>query len=349
VRRLRVTFATLSVLCLGAAPSLPKGPAPTAALGLAVNLPSDASTPVQNRALREVRATGVNFFVLSLFWETAEPTPGRYRVGELTRTARLLRQSGALLHLDLPLVEDRFRKVPADLAAIAFDDPKLSLRLGRLLNALAPALLDFATVSLGSGADAYFAHKPSELAAYRRLFDGAIQFLGKNAPHLRVGVTTYAPNESPAAEVAAALHERSHVLFYVYAPFEKAGSFVHRPPDAIEEDWKKLFESGGDRPIAFPEVSYSSAGENGSSLARQADFVRRFRRLVAATDRRRLLFARYVPWRDPPQAATAPEGAPSPAEGAWRAFDGNRGLQTAAGRAKPAWHEWVRARSRITQ
>lgn len=313
-----------------------------------MNLPSDASTPEQNRALRDVRATGVNFFVLSHSWAAAEPAPGRYRISELTRTARLLRQSGALLHLDLPLVEDRLREVPADLAAVAFDDPKLSLRLGRLLNALAPALLDFATVSLGSGADAYFAHKPSEFAAFRRLFDGAVQFLGKNAPHLRVGVTTYAPNESPAAEVAAALHERSHVLFYVYAPFEKAGSFVHRLPGVIEEDWRKLFESAGDRPIAFPEVSYSSAGENGSSLAKQADFVRRFRRLVAATDRRRLLFARYVPWRDPAQAATAPEGAPSPAESAWRAFEWNRGLQTAAGRAKPAWREWVRAQSRIT-
>src|SRR5262249_15194089 len=170
-------------------------------------------------------------------------------------------------------------------------------RLGRLLEALRPALLDCATLSLGTGADAYFADKPEELTAYRRLFDGAVEYLSRLVPGLHVGVATSAPTESVAPAVAAALHQRSPVLFFAYAPFADGRPFVHRPPSDLDSDWKALLERAGTRPIAFVEVSYSSAPENGSSPEQQAEFVRRMRRFLASADGARLLFARYAVWR----------------------------------------------------
>ena len=68
---------------------------------------------------RCVRRTGASFFVLELSWSAAEPAPRKYNLAEITRTARLLRQSGATLHLDLPLVTETARDVPADLSQIA--------------------------------------------------------------------------------------------------------------------------------------------------------------------------------------------------------------------------------------
>jgi hypothetical protein len=266
-----------------------------------------------------------------------------YRLEEVTRTARLLRQSGAVLHLDLPLVAGRTRDVARDLAGAAFDDPKLSLRLGRLLDALRPVLLDCATLSLGYEADAYFADKPEELKAYRRLFDGAVEYLSRIVPTLKVGVTTAAPTESVAPTVAASLHQRSPVLFYIYAPFQPRQPFVHRPPQELDADWRELLERSGGRPIAFPEVSYSSSDANGSSLEQQAEFVRRLRRFVASADGGRLLFARYAVWRDPPAGP-----ASAPANEALRrreSFFAHRGLQTSQGRPKPAWRAWARAGS----
>ena len=290
-----------------------------------------------------MRRAGASFFALELSWSAAEPAPRQYRVGEITRTARLLRQSGAVLHLDLPLVTETAKDVPADLQGVSFDDPKLSLRLGHLLDALLPALLDFQTLSLGEGADAYFAEKPDALRAYRRLFDGAVQFLGKKAPHLLVGVTTAAPTDSVAPEVAAALHQRSPLLLYAYSPFVRASPFQQREPTAVEKDWRQLLQAAGGRPIAFPVVSYSSSPENGSSPARQAEFIRRFRRVLSAADGRALLFARYVALRDPPPQAPA-DGSPADAAGGRRlAFLAHRGLQEADGRPKPAWEEWLRA------
>jgi hypothetical protein len=315
---------------------------PHSLLGLAMEFEKPPPAEVERRALAEIRGTGVTLFALSVSWSEAEPAPGKYSVAGVTRAARILRQSGATVHLDLPLVVGRIRDVPKDLAAFGFDDSRLSLRLGRLLDALAPALADTATISLGYEADAYFADKPEELKAYRRLFEGAVEFLRKVAPHLRVGVTTAAPSESQAPEVAAQLHQESPVLFYLYSPFLREKPFVHRAPGALETDWKRLLDAAGGRPIAFPEVSFSSAAENGSSPAKQAEFVRRLRRFLDSQDGRRLLFARYVGWRDPPPGTyrVAPGG--SDIAGRKAVFLGNRGLKGWNGEAKPAWQEWAK-------
>ncbi|HSS44503.1 MAG TPA: hypothetical protein VLO07_04095, partial [Thermoanaerobaculia bacterium] len=300
MRRARLCSSFLllgSVLSATAGPYRPVSPP---GLGLAVEFPASASPAAQRQLLQEIRHTGVSVFALTVSWSQAEPAPGQYRLGEVARAARLLRQSGATLHLDLPLVAGRSKDVPPDLTSVAFDDSKLSLRLGRLLDALRPALLDFSTLSLGYEADAYFADKPEQLRAYRRLFDGAVQFLRKQVPHLKVGVTTAAPTETEAPAVAAALHERSPVLFYIYAPFARESPFLHRPPDVLERDWKRLLDRAAPRPVAFAEVSYSSAAENGSSPEKQAEFVRRLRRFVAGSAGSSLLFVRYATWRDPP-------------------------------------------------
>jgi hypothetical protein len=336
-----LALLALAAAAAAASPERPRAFRP-AGLGLAVELGRNPVGDEQRRLMAELRATGVSVFALSLAWPAGEPSQGQYRIDEVTRAARLLRQSGATVHLDLPLVVGRQREVPADLASVAFDDPTLSLRLGRLLDALEPALLDCSTLSLGYEAEVYFSDKPEELKAYRRLFDGAVAFLKKKAPDLLVGVTTVAPTESPAPVVAAMLHQHSPVLFYLYAPFDRDRLFFHRPPGAVDRDWKVLLEEARERPIAFPEVSYSSSAENGSSPEKQAEFVRRFRRLVASTDGRRLLFARYVTRRDPPAAPS--EAAPSTPARRRAAFFANRGLETSAGKPKPAWTEWVKTR-----
>ena len=312
------------------------------ALGVGLNLPN-ASEAARQAALDAVRRTGASFFALELSWSAAEPRPHEYRLDGITRSARVLRQSGATLHLTLPLVTESARDVPADLAETAFDDPKLSLRLGRLLDALAPLLLDVQTLSLGDAADTYFADKPEELRAFRRLFEGAVQFLQKKDPRLLVGVTTSAPTESLAPQVAAALHQKSPVLFYTYCPLVAGAPFTQRPPDALEKDWAALLKAAAGRPIAFPGVSYSSSPEVGSSPQKQAEFVRRFRRFLAKADGRALLFARYLWLRDPgPEALPEVEPGASVPQRRRRALLGHCGLQDADGGPKPAWREWLR-------
>lgn len=317
----------------GAAPDRP-------ALGLAVNLPAGVTDAGRQKALEAVRATGVSAFALELSWPAAEPRPRRYAVADVVRAARLLRQSGATVHLDLPLVDGRGRRVPADLAERAFDDPALAARLGQLLQALGPGLLDVSTLSLGNEADAYFAARPAELAAYLRLFAGAVRFLATAAPRLLVGVATAAPMDSLAPGVAARLHEKSPAVFFVYAPFVAGSPFAHRPPATLERDWKAMIAAAAGRPLAVTEVSYSSSPENGSTPERQAEFVRRMRKFLAAADPTRLRFARYVPWRDPTPAGAA--AITDPIERRRAAFFANRGLQKSDGTPKPAWREWAR-------
>lgn len=341
---MRRSIAVLSVLAFAAAgkPERSAAPAATPAFGVGLNLPTASATSRQ-AALDAVRRTGASFFALEVSWSAAEPRPHEYRLDGITRSGRLLRQSGATLHLILPLVTESARDVPADLTETAFDDPKLSLRLGRLLDALTPLLLDVQTLSLGDSADTYFADKPEELRAFRRLFEGAVQFLRKKAPQLLVGVTTSAPTESLAPQVAAALHQKSPVLFYSYCPLVAGAPFKQRAPDALEKDWAALLKASGGRPIAFPGVSYSSSAEVGSSPERQAEFIRRFRRFLARADGRALLFARYLWLRDPaPESLPEVEPGASVPERRRRALLGHSGLQDADGHPKPAWREWLR-------
>jgi hypothetical protein len=329
------TAALLALLLAGSAQSAASSsshPKEAALLGLAVNLPESAPVALRRKAFEDVRRAGVSAFAFELSWRDAEAKPGRYDVERVTRSARLLRQSGAVLHLDLPLVNGRLRLVPLDLSALPFDDTKLSRRLGALLDALGPALLDFSTLSLGNDADSYFADKPDELRAYRRLFDGAVEFLRKKAPRLVVGVATAAPTETRSPLVVAALHQKSPALFYLYTPFLRSAPFTHRGPETLDADWKAILRGAAGRPVAFTEVSYSSAAENGSSAEKQADFVRRMRRFLQTTERSSLIFARYVPWRDPPPP-------PAGLGDARAAFFDNRGLQKFDGSAKPAWRE----------
>ncbi len=333
---------TLALLLLLVAPVRAEKVAPPPALGIGINLPT-ASPEAGQAALEMARRTGASFFALEVSWSAAEPHPDVYHLENLTRSARILRQSGATLHLTLPLVTESARDVPSDLADTAFDDPKLSLRLGRFLDALTPVLLDVQSLSLGEAADTYFADKPEELKAYRRLFDGAVQFLQKKLPRLLVGVTTAAPTESRSPEVAAELHRKSPALFYTYCPLVAGAPFTQRAPDVLDKDWSSLLKAAEGRPIAFPRVSYSSSAENGSSLEKQAEFIRRFRRFLSRADGRKLLFARYLWLRDPtPEALPeAPPGAPV-AQRRRRALLGSCGLQDSAGRPKPAWAEWLR-------
>jgi hypothetical protein len=348
VRRAAAALSLLvSAAAAGAAPGPAPAPPPPPALGVALNLEASASAAVRQEAVETVRRTGASFFELTLSWSQAEPSPRKYVLDDLVRTARLLRQSGATLQLEIPLVTESARDVPADLAGVPFDDPKLSLRLGRLLDALGPALLDFQTMSLGEAADAYFSRRPDELRAYRRLFDGAVGFLKKAYPHLLVGVTTLAPTESPAPEVAALLHQHSPLLLYIYCPFVRGKPFDQRPPEDLDRDWEQLLKGSEGRPIAFPVVSYSSSEENASSPARQAEFVGRLRRFVSRADGRRLPFARYVALRDVKPAPAQSEASGSSVRDARReAFLAFCGLETVAGDPKPAWLAWVKPPAR---
>jgi hypothetical protein len=329
------------LLSLSVLLAAPGSAADRPALGLAVNLPAGVTDADRQKALDAARTTGVSAFALELSWPAAEPRPRRYVVADVVRAARLLRQSGASVHLDLPLVDGRGRRVPADLAGRAFDDPAFAARLGQLLEALGPALLDLSTLSLGNEADAYFAARPAELAAYLRLFAGAVRFLEKPAPRLLVGVATAAPMDSRAPGVAARLHEKSPAVFFVYAPFLAGSPFAHRPPATLEADWRAMVAAAAGRPLALTEVSYSSSPENGSTPQMQAEFVRRMRKFLSAADRSRLLFARYVPWRDPAEPRSG-AAITDPIERRRAAFFANRGLQKSDGTPKPAWREWAR-------
>ena len=275
----------------------------------------------------------MNLFALTVLLAGAEPAPRKYRVEDVTRTARLLRQSGATLHLDLPLVSGRERDVPADLAAVRVRRPE-ALRSASASSSRRsrPALADCSTISLGYEADAYFADKPEELKAYRRLFDGAVEFLDKTRPAHLGRRDDGRPDESvaPGGRRGSSIRRARSSSTSTRRSNARSRSGT-APPAALEADWKRLLESAKDRPIAFPEVSYSSAAENGSTPEKQAEFIRRLRRFLSTADGAR---APLRPLRVLARASARPLPRRSSADETSRrraSYLSHRGLQGADG------------------
>ena len=322
------------------------GPSPAPALGLDVNLPAGTSAAEQQRAFEAVaRGTGVSLYALTRLLDRrgalARQVPGR-RAHSARRGC--CRQSGALLHLDLPLVVGRARDVPADLDGVAFDDSRLSLRLGRLLDALEPALArrrDALARLRGGRLLRRQAGRAARLPASLRRRGELSREEGSEARGRRDDATRPPRAPRPRSRRRSTSGARSSSTSTRRS--SRAGRTGSASPDAIEKDWKAAaVRVAGERLIAFPEVSYSSSAENGSTpeqagrlRAAHAEAARGHRRAPAALRALGLLARRRA--ADPP----APQSAE--VERRRAAFFVHRGLQAQDGAAKPAWRAWVRA------
>ena len=226
-----------------------------------------------------VRRTGAHFFVLELSWSAAEPSPRRYSVEEITRAARLLRQSGAVLHLDLPLVHrDRARRAGGSGA-----------RRVRRSEALPPARRAPRRAAAGPSAISRRCRSatpptrtsptsPRSCGRIRRLFDGAVSFSKKKAPRsARRRRRRRRRWKARRPEVAAALHAAQPAPPLHVRALRPGIALRAARSRSLEKDWRVLLGGAGGRPIAFPLRQLLLVRRERLEPARQAEFVRRFR------------------------------------------------------------------------
>jgi len=103
----RAAGILLAALVASAGPSEKSKPTRPPGVGLAAEPEKSLPAETERKLMVQLRATGVSVFGLSVAWPSAEPAPGKYDVTSVIRAARVLRQSGASVHLDLPLVVGR--------------------------------------------------------------------------------------------------------------------------------------------------------------------------------------------------------------------------------------------------
>lgn len=302
---------------------------------------SEASDDDFDAAVDLALGAGAGALHLHLDWSTLETDVEVYDatfpdIANLYYPAR-----GIRLYLTLRPINTVRREVPADLAAVAWDDPVMIDRFEKLLDFLFDRMrdVDIAALAIGNEVDGVL-DSADDYAAYRVFLAATAAHARTLRPGLAVGVTAQfggllGPN-------AARLQDLNGVADFVsvtYYPLD--AGFAVRPPSVPGPDFDALVALYPGREIVIQECGYPSSPDCNSTEQMQRDFVVE---VFRAWDRHRdriphIAFEHLHDWSD----ATVDEftvyyGSADPG---FRGFLASIGLRSHDGIPKPAWNALV--------
>jgi hypothetical protein len=265
--------------CSGGGSSAPAPPPPFAAtVSLNANLSGSEPPSAYPAEYQAIRALGARGAQTAAPWAALNPTGTTYDLTMLSNpyfgTAVLAAQGFTSILLNLPIVTIGVRSMPADLAALPFDDPAVRSRYRALLDQVMPLLgpeVDY--VAFGNEVDTYLSAHPSEWAAYWTLIDDAKVHLQTLRPDVRVGVTTTFDGAVGASSAnVMALHAAMDVVVLTYYPVA-ANGFAARPSTTVAPDLAAMVALAAGKPLVLQECGCPSSAVLQSSPLQQADFV----------------------------------------------------------------------------
>ena len=243
-------------------------------LSIDVNEAADGDYDPAFRLGREVGAQAVS---LSIPWDTFEVAPGVFSPEPdfLAIANAYYPASDTSLAITLAPIDTNQLRVPADLAGLAFDDPRMIERFNRALEQALSRVPDtqVSVLAIGNEVDVYLQQDAGRCAAYAVFFAAASDHARSLRPGLRVG--TKATSSGLLGESRAcleAINRHSDVILATYYPLRS--DFSVRPPSSPAQDFAALVEAAGSKPVYLLEVGYPSSELLGSSEAQQAEFVR---------------------------------------------------------------------------
>jgi hypothetical protein len=162
---------------------------------------------------------------------------------------------------------------------LAFDDAVVRRRfrdlLGRIVGSNAGGIR---YLSIGNEVDLYLGNHTPEIAAYTAFFQDAAQAARALDPAIQVGVTGTGAGALGAGQTLLRdLNDAaSDVVILTYYPVEpdQAGNVSVRDPSVVSGDFQRLLAFAGTKPIVLQEAGFPASGDNGSSTALQAEFMR---------------------------------------------------------------------------
>ena len=278
LRTVIIGIVTVGIASCGGDASLPEPTPPAASLTATFSITSSprqvppATDTDRHNALLMSYNAGVRGQYISVRWSEIEPQPGVYALQGLVDTLSFLRSVGNFeVLLGIQTINTNRRELPADLATLAFDDPRVIARFNQMLNALVPLLgTQGRYVSIGNEVDVYLVAHPGEWTAYKSFVDaGAAQVRALN-PQLRVGTTTTLDGASANAQQAGFLNANADVYIFTYYPLNP--DFSPRAPSTPGPDFTRMRQLAGSKPIVLQEVGYPTSAVLGSSETAQATF-----------------------------------------------------------------------------
>jgi hypothetical protein len=280
----------------------------------------------------------------SFRWSALEPTKGAYsaqQFDDLNAAINSAQSHGMVELVGLQVINTTARELPAELQALAFDDPAVTLQFHALLErVLTPANRGrIAYLSIGNEVDVYLRAHPAEWQRYKLFYEDALQYAHALDPSVKVGVTGTIDGVMQSPSELTDLNAQSDVMILTYYPLQSiAGATAVRSPSVVAGDFALMLGLAGAKPLLLQEVGYPAATANLSSEAMQAQFVSNvFAAWKAANGK--IPFLNYFLLHDFTQQMCDDFGVyyGAPSDTSFKAFLCSLGLRKDDGTPRAAW------------
>jgi len=210
-------------------------------------------------------------------WSSLDPTGATYDLTMITNAYfglnALAGYGFTSILINIPIVAIAARTMPADISALAFDDPTVISRYHDLIDQVVPFLNSSVKyISLGNEVDTYFNTHGTEVTEYKTLIEDARTYIHSKKPNILVGVTTTFDGATLThpADVAK-LNENMDVIILTYYP--TSPGFIVRDPSTVDSDMAAMVSIAGSKPLVLQEWGYPSSSYLFSSEQLQSDFI----------------------------------------------------------------------------
>jgi hypothetical protein len=246
------------------------GPPPAGArrFGVEVNQPDgfDHGAEIVN-----AQAIGSSAVQITFPWRVLEPTAGQRDLEFLTFAMGYYRDRNVTVLLSIPTIDTVEKMFPADLMALAMDDPAVIARLDSLLDdVLALSGVELTYLVIGNEVNIYLGGRPqSEWDAYENLVTAAVAHVNAVRPSVEAGLSVSFGGLSDAR--LPALTAGTDVRYVTY--YFIGNDFGGTPADNITDDFATMVAYAGSQPLVLKELGYPTGPATGGSEAGQAEFV----------------------------------------------------------------------------
>lgn len=246
-------------------------------LSMNANLSAGDSVNLYTSEYGAIFHTGVRGAQTAAPWGSLNPSGTTFDFTAISNPyfglTALANQGFTTIFLNVPIITVSTRSLPADISALAFDDPLVKTRIHALLDTLVPRLNDpVKYVALGNEVDTYLSAHPGEWNSFKNLVEDAALYIHNLKPSLQVGVTTTFDGATNTSETEVAkLNSLMDVIVLTYYPVDR-NTFVPRDPNTVVSDLGSMVTLSQGKPLVLQEWGYPSSSLLGSSEQKQAAF-----------------------------------------------------------------------------
>jgi hypothetical protein len=221
------------------------------------------------------RDAGMQNIGLFQHWTVLEPDSGKYDSKWLDIAEIYYPTAGVKLDLTLALYNANKKEYPRDLVDCALDDPLVVERFEKLLDFVFSRFkkMELGSINIGSEFNIYFGDDGKSWEQFRNFYARVARYARRKRPGLKVAAeVTFDGLTGATRGYIRRLNEESDLIGVSYYPLDGKGNV--KDPAVVREDFNTIVSMCKDKPVYIYQLGYPSSQELGSSVARQAEFIR---------------------------------------------------------------------------